>query len=134
MALKNMSLLANATVSATGGTALVFADTANANVVNGVQLIVPSDTDYVTRRTVVAKVRPPVYDKKTNSYGKSKVSLSLTQPKVLADGSVCFQVARQELEMHPTATAADILEMRKLMAQMWIDGDLDAFYTTGSLA
>lgn len=131
MALKNMSLLSSATISATGGTALVFADN-GVTIPNGVQLLVPADADYQTRRTVTAKYKPATVDPKTNSYGKDKKSIVLTQPVVLTDGTVKFNVLRIEREMHPSMSAASCVEMNKLGAQLLSDTDLDAFWATGS--
>lgn len=132
MGLKNMSLLAAATVAASGGTALAFAED-SVSIQNGVHLIVPADADYITRRSVTAKSRPPTYDQRTAVYGKDKKSISLTQPIVLADGKVVFNVIRTEREVHPSTSAAAMLELNKLQAQMLIDADLDNFWATGAL-
>lgn len=133
MALKNMSLLASATIAASGGTALVFADD-GITIANGVHLIVPGDTNYQTRRTLTAKYRPSTIDPKTNSYGKDKKSVSLARPVVLADGRVVFNTIRIEREMHPSMSAEDCVEMNKLGAQLLVDTDTDAFWANGSLS
>lgn len=133
MALKNMSLLAGATVAATGGSALVFADD-GVTIPNGVHLIIPADADYQTRRTATAKFRPASLDVKTNSYGKDKKSISLAQPVVLTDGRVVFNTIRIEREMHPSMTAAACIEMNKLGAQLLSDVDTDSFWANGSLS
>lgn len=132
MGLKTMSLLASATVSASGGTALVFADD-GVTIQNGVHLIVPADTDYQTRRQVTAKYRPPTLDPKTATYSKDKKSISLSKPIVLSSGKVVFNTIRLEREVHPSLSAADAVELNKLGAQMLIDADLDAFWASGSL-
>jgi len=131
MALKNMSLLTGATVAATGGTALVFADD-GVTIPNGVHLIVPADADYQTRRTVTAKVRPATLNPKTNSYGKDKKSISYAQPVVLTDGSVVFNTIRIEREMHPSTSAATCVEFNKIGAQLLTDVDTDNFWANGS--
>lgn len=133
MALKNMSLLTGATIAASGGSALVFADD-GVTIANGVHLVVPADTDYQTRRQVTAKYRPPTLDAKTNSYGKDKKSISYSRPVVLPDGRVVFNTIRIEREVHPSTTAADCLDMNKVGAQMLTDADTDAFWATGSLS
>lgn len=132
MGLKNMSLLASATVSASGGTALVFAND-GVTIQNGLHLIVPADTDYQTRRQVTAKYRPPTLDPKTNSYSKDKKSISLSKPMVLTDGRVVFNTIRIEREVHPSLAAADAVELNKLGAQLLSDTDTDSFWATGSL-
>lgn len=133
MALKNMSLLASATVAASGGSALVFADN-GVTIPNGVQVVVPADTDYQTRRQVTFKYRPPTIDPKTGVYGKDKKSSTYVRPRVLTTGQVVFETIRIEREMHPVATAADCVEMNKIGAQLLVDTDTDAFWATGSNA
>lgn len=131
MGLKSMSLLTGATVSATGGTALVFAESGN-TITNGVALIVPADADYQTRRQATAKYRPPTLDTKTGTYGKDKKSVSYAVPYVLADGRVSFQTIRIECEVHPSYPAADALDLLKIGAQILTDTDAAAFWATGS--
>lgn len=133
MALKNMSLTATGTIAVTGGSPLAFTDN-GVSIPNGVQLTVPADADYQTRRTVTAKYKAPTVDPKTNKYGKDRKSMSLTKPIVLADGSVVFNVIRTEREIHPSTTAAEAAELNKLGAQMLIDADTDAFWVSGSLS
>ena len=132
MGLKNMSLLASATVSASGGTALVFAED-GVTIQNGVHLVVPADADYQTRRQVTAKYRQPTLDPKTGSYSKDKKSISLSKPTVLSDGRVVFNTIRIEREVHPSLSAADCVELNKLGAQMLSDSDLDNFWASGAL-
>jgi hypothetical protein len=133
MGLKTMTLLAGATVAATGGTALAFADD-GVSIQNGVHLIVPADADYQTRRQLTAKYRQPSLDVKTGVYGKDKKSISLALPVVLADGKVVFNTIRLEREVHPSMSAADVLELNKLGAQLLTDDDVLAFWATGSLS
>lgn len=132
MGLKTMSLLATATVAASGGTALVFADD-GVTIQNGLHLIIPADTDYQTRRQVTVKYRQPTLDPKTGAYSKDKKSISLALPIVLSDGRVVFNTMRIEREVHPSLTAAQCLELNKLGAQMLIATDVAAFWATGSL-
>jgi hypothetical protein len=132
MGLETMSLLASASVAASGGTALAFAKDSVA-IQGGIHLIVPSDADYQTRRSVTAKVKPASINVKTGVYTKDKKSMSLTRPKVLTDGSVVFEVFRVEREMHPSSPAADALEMNSLGAQMIIDSDAAGFWANGTL-
>lgn len=133
MGLKNMSLLATATISVSGGSALAFADN-GVSIPNGIQVIVPSDIDYQTRRVATVKYRPPTIDPKTRVYSKDKKSISLTLPQVLADGRVVFNTIRVEREVHPSLSAATAVELNKLAAQLLIDTDADAFWATGSLS
>jgi hypothetical protein len=132
MSLKNMALLTGATISASGGSALVMADT-GLTITNGLQLVVPADVDYQTRRQATIKFRPPTLDPKTNSYGKDKKSISFALPMVLTDGRVVFNTIRIEREVHPSLTAAQCTDLNKVGAQLLTDSDTDAFWATGSL-
>lgn len=133
MGLKTMSLLAGSTVSATGGTAQVFADD-GITIQNGLHLIVPADADYQTRRSATVKYRPPTVDPKTSSYSKDKKSISYTLPLVLTNGTVVFNVIRIEREVHPSLPAASAAELNAIGAQLLSDADLTAFWATGSLS
>lgn len=132
MSMRTMSLLAAATVAATGGTALVFADD-GITIPNGVHLIVPADADYQTRRTATAKFRQPVLDPKTGLYGKDKKMITFTKPRVLSSGQVVFDLIRIEREMYASATAAECAEMNNIGAQLLVDADTAGFWATGSM-
>lgn len=131
MGLKSMSLLAGATVAASGGTALAFAED-GMSIQNGVHLVIPADADYQTRRMLTAKVRPPTLDTKTGAYGKDKKSISLAQPLVLADGKVVFNTIRIEREVHPSMSAAAAAELCNLGAQLLVDADCTPFWANGT--
>lgn len=133
MGLKSMSLLAGASVAASGGTALVFAEDGQ-SIQNGLHLIVPADADYQTRRQVTVKYRPPTLDAKTGSYSKDKKSISLALPQVLTDGRVVFNTIRIEREVHPSLSAANAAELCALGAQLLSDSDCTQFWATGSLS
>jgi len=133
MALKTMSLVASGTISVTGGSAQVFTDN-GVTIPNGVQVVVPADTDYQTRRHATFKYRPPSVDPKTNVYGKDKKSVSYAVPVVLPTGQVVFNTIRIEREVHPSYTAASCTELNKIGAQLLVDTDLDGFWATGSLS
>lgn len=133
MGLKSMSLLSGATVAASGGTALALAED-GVSIQNGLHLIVPSDTDYQTRRQVTVKYRPPTLDAKTGSYGKDKKSISLSLPMTLSDGRVVFNTIRLEREVHPSLSAANAAELCALGAQLLVDSDVTQFWATGSLS
>jgi hypothetical protein len=133
MGLKTMSLLATATVSATGGTALAFADD-GISISNGLHLMVPADADYQTRRQVTVKYRQPTIDTKTGVYSKDKKSICLALPIVLSSGQVVFNTIRIEREVHPSLSAANAAELCSLGAQLLTDADVTAFWANGSLS
>jgi hypothetical protein len=133
MGLKTMSLLSAATVTPSGGTALVFADD-GVTIQNGVHLVVPADADYQTRRMVTAKYKQPTLDSSTGVYSKDKKSICLVQPVVLSTGKVVFNTVRIEREVHPSLSAAECLELNNLGAQLLVDADVAAFWSAGSLS
>lgn len=130
MGMKNMSLLSGATLAATGGTALAFASN-GITVSNGVQLVVPADTSYVTRRSITAKFRPPVVGR-DGVLSRDKKDISLNKPLTLASGKVVNNVIRISREIHPELSAAEATELNKLAAQLLFDTDTDGFWATGS--
>jgi hypothetical protein len=134
MGLKTMSLSDSATgISVTGGTALPFSDD-GVTVPNGVHLVCTGDTDFATRRTITAKVRPSSLDPKTGVYGKDKKSLCLALPIVATDGSVKFATIRIEREVVPAMTAAQCTNLNRLGAQLLVDADTDNFWANGGLS
>lgn len=132
MGLKNMSLLAGATIAASGGTALGLSDDGQ-SIQNGVHLIVPSDENYQTRRQATAKFRPPTIDPKTGLSGKDKKSISYVMPEVLSNGQIVFNTIRIEREVHPSLSAANAIELNKIGAQLLTCSDTANFWGVGSL-
>lgn len=133
MGLKSLSLLAGATVAASGGSALAFAED-GVSIPNGLHLIVPSDTNFVTRRSLTAKYRPATYDQKTAKFSKDKKVLTITMPYLNTDGSVAYSILRIERELYPLESTANATELLKLGAQLMIDTDAAQFWETGSLS
>jgi len=134
MGLRTMSLLQGATsVAASGGSALVFADDGQ-TITNGVHLVIPSDSDYQTRRQATVKYRPPTLTASTGVYSKDKKSVSYTIPQVLSSGQVVFNTIRVEREVHPSCTPANATELNRIGAQLLTDSDTDAFWSAGSLS
>lgn len=132
MALKNMSIVTGATVSVTGGTAVVFTDD-GVSIPNGIHLVVPADVNYAVRRSATVKYRPPALDKE-GIYSRDKKYISLTVPMTLASGKIVNNVIRVEREVHPEFAAASATDLNKLAAQLLIDSDADNFWNAGSLS
>lgn len=131
MSVRNLTIKTGCTIGTTGGTDLVFADN-GITIPNGIQLVVPADVDYRTRRTLTLKYRPAIIDPRTGKYSKDKKSGVYTVPVVLADGSIVFNTYRFEREMHPVMTVADCWAMNNVGAQLAIDSDMDGFWLNGS--
>lgn len=133
MGLKNMSLLTGATISATGGTAFVFADD-GVTVQNGVHLVVPATSDYRVRESATFKFKPPAL-LGDGTYTRDKKEITYVVPIILASGKISFQTMRVIRELHPEFSAANATNMNKLVAQMLAgDSDTDNFWSAGSLS
>jgi len=132
MGVKNASILTGATLSATGGTAMVFADD-GVTVPNGVHISVPATADYRVRENATFRFRPPtLYPDGT--YSRDKKTVTLVVPMILASGKVVNNVFRIEREVHPEYSAANAVNFNKLASQLLSDTDFDNFWSAGSLS
>lgn len=132
MPLQSASILNGATISATGGTSVTLSPDGQ-QVVNGVHLIDASVTDYRVRPNITARTRNPALQS-DGYYGKGRRSMTITQPKVLANGKQGFPCFRLELEDFPEMTQAEIDKLKIWAAQCIMDADFTAFWYTGSLS
>lgn len=133
MALSNATLTTGATITVSSGSTLTFTPTSQ-QTLDGIELINIEETDSRLKKTIVCRSKSPTYNSATNQYTKGKNFVVLKTPKILADLSTVFPTARIELDYHPEQTAAERLDVRKLLAQTLIDADFDNFWTTGSRA
>lgn len=132
MGLKNMSINTGGTLANTGGTAVVFADD-GVTIPNGVHLVAPATADFRVRENATFRYRPPVLQA-DGTYSRSKLTASVTKPKILASGKVVNNTFRIEGEIHPESSATEALDIRKLAAQLLFDADTDNFWNAGSLS
>lgn len=132
MGIKSMSLLSGTTLSATGGTAMVFTDD-GLTINNGVHLVVPATTDYRVRESATFKYKAPALQT-DGSYTRDKKSVSFNVPQILASGKVVNNVIRIEREVHPELSAANATALNKIAAQLLFDTDTDNFWAAGSLS
>lgn len=137
MSLATLSILASATVSASGGTAVNYTPDGK-TIANGLHLIDASVTDFTTRPQVTVKSKDPVLQPASGltvaGYGKDKRSVVLVEPFKAANGVIHFNLIRIEREVHPELSAAAGIELLKKGAQFCIDADLASFWATGSVA
>lgn len=131
MALRNATILDGASISATGGTSKSLT-TDGQLIVNGVHLIDASVTDYRVRPNISARNRNPALQS-DGTYGKGRRSMTITIPKVLANGKQGFPCFRLELEDFPEMTQAEIDKLKIWAAQCIIDSDFTSFWYTGSI-
>lgn len=127
-----MSVNTGGTLANTGGAALVFADD-GVTIPNGVHLTVPATADFRLRASATFRYTPPRLQA-AGTYLRSKQTFSVTVPKLLASGLYVNNVIRVEADIHPESTATEMLDIRKLAAQMLFDSDTDNFWTAGSLS
>lgn len=133
MPLNGATLLAGPSISITGGTVKTF--TSNGlTVKNGIQIIDASVTDFRIRPVMTVKVTQPVLDKVTGKWLKGKKEISLTIPKLLADGSQEFPNITVILKDHPENSAAEIQALREFALQTLNDADFASFWAAGSVA
>jgi len=131
MGVLTTTLLADATVSATGGTAQNFTPD-GVEIQNGIHLADAGEPDFKLRNQLTLKTRNPQLS--NGVYGKGKRWATLNVPMVCADGKVVFNLVRIEVEVHPEMSASDYLDMLKRGSQLLFDSDTTAFWATGSLS
>lgn len=134
MPLKGMTLLENSTAQAapTGGTSITLNE-CGVDIANGVHVADTANADFITRINATFRNRPPKLQS-DGTYSKAKRSCQIVCPKVLADGSTVFNLARVELEIHPEMTAAEVLNLRYLTSQLMSDPDVDSFVSAGDVS
>lgn len=132
MGLKNMSINTGGTLANTGGSAVVFADD-GVTVPNGVHLTAPATADFRVRESATFRYKPPALQA-DGSYSRASMSVSITKPKLLANGTYKNNTFRIEGDIHPESTPTEALDIRKLAAQTLFDSDTDNFWVAGSLS
>jgi hypothetical protein len=132
MGISNLSLQKNATGgTTTGGTAMALSSDGT-DVKNGKHVVDASETNFVVRSSLTLKTRNP-QRLSDGSLTKAKRSGTVIVPKVLADGSVVYNLVRCEHEIHPETTPAEHTNILMLGAQFFTDSDLASFHLTGNL-
>lgn len=131
MGVRNATILTGATLAATGGTSSTLSVT-GVTVPNGVQIADFSVADFRIRPVVTVRSRVPAL-LKDGTWSKSKQQVSITIPKILANGSTTFPVRRIEIEDHPEMTDAEVTKLNQWAAQILFDADFTNFVKQGSL-
>lgn len=121
-----------ASFTVTGGTDQTFTPD-GVSVPNGLHLADAGTADFRVRPMITIKTRNPSYNSVTG-FTKGKRWASISEPIILANGEIAYNVTRIEQEIHPESTVAQELNMRFRGAQLLFDTDLSGFWTTGSLA
>lgn len=132
MALIPMTLKSGASAMApTGGSDLTF--TAGPVLPSGIQMLDTSVADFRLRPFVKWNYRPWT---QTNAgqYTKAKMTAVLVVPKLIADGTVKYNLFEIRQEFHPESTAAEVLNLGLMGIQMRSNSNASGFWTTGSFA
>lgn len=132
MSLSTLSLPIGATISPAGGTATAFSNDGT-TVTNGLHLIVPADTSYLTRRSITAKVRQATVQS-DGSMSKIKRTMQYVVPYTLTSGKTIYNVIRVELDVHPEAESTVRTGLLSGGALMLTDSETADFWSVGSLA
>lgn len=119
-------------ITVTAGTDQTFVSD-GAKIDSGLHLVDSAQADYRIRRSVTAKVKQPTYNAQTGKFSKDRKGLTLVSPKILTDGTIAYNLIRIEREVHPECTAAEILDLNRVGAQLVCDADFDTFWAVGSL-
>lgn len=119
-------------LSVTGGTAKTFTIT-SVTVPNGINVADFSEADFRIRRHITFKNRNPV-KQASGSFSKAKRSFVFTTPYLNANGEVEYITDRWESEQPVTATAAQLANHRRNVAQLLFDADVESFHTGGAIA
>jgi hypothetical protein len=127
----SITLKDGGTTATTGGTDQTF-DRTNLPVNNGYEYADVDESDFFARQKVIVVTRAPQLQS-DGTWSKQKSSLRFVLPITLADGSISYNVARMEVEMHPEGSSANLAELREMAAQMAIGSAFDDVYVAGTL-
>lgn len=132
MSITNASIKTGATWSSSGGSDLAFVPDGR-SVPNGLSLVVSSDTNLATRRTLAARATLPALPASSSSFAKlGRNELVYKVPFLATDGRLYIQTIRISTGFHADYTAKDVRlgEAVGLLA----DSDFADFWTKSLLA
>lgn len=134
MSVENASLQIDAAPSAisiTAGTDVSFTPD-GVTVANGKHLAASSVADFRVRPSITVKTKNPSYNNGTFSKGKREISVTI--PKILADGTISYTTFRASVEAHPECSTTETDAILALGCQTLFDADFTDFFRSGSLA
>lgn len=133
MPISSLSLLSGATITPSGGSASAY--TAMGNPVGGsVKLACSTDTEYRTRKTIDVSIKEPKASASApGGMTQARINSYARVPLLLDNGSYTTCTVRAEIAFDPEYTTAEVLELRKLGAQLFVDTDMDDAYNLLSL-
>lgn len=119
-------------LSVTGGSAKAFTVT-SVTVPNGINVADFTQTDFRLRRHITFRNRNPV-KQADGSFSKAKRSFVFTTPIDAGSGKIVYLVDRWESEQPVEASATDLANHRRNVAQLLFDADVEQFHTGGSIS
>lgn len=133
MPISNATLILGGVCAASGGTSKIFTDVGE-TIKNGKKVSDLTVTDSRVRPTLTCINRPATLNSLGKYVSKDKRTAKLVWPKLLADGSLVFNVRELRIEDHPETTDAEKANMDSYIAQISFDSDFSAFIRNGSTA
>jgi hypothetical protein len=128
MTIATMTLLEGATITPSGGSALTFSASSSSNG-NSIKAYCNEDVNLVTRRNVEFSASEPRPNANSPSgFTLARNSIYVKVPFELANGEITTHTLQIKMARDAEALPANILEMRKLGAQLFIDSELDDFF------
>ena len=118
-------------ISVVAGTDVTFTPD-GVTVPNGLHLADAGVADFRVRPSITLKTRNPQL--RNGVFTKAKRWITITQPRILADLTISYDVVRIEIEQHPESTAAQNDSLVAAACQTLFDADLASFRSSGSLA
>lgn len=133
MPIKGASLLLDGTITPSAGTAKSFTEVGE-TIKNGVKVSDLSVADARLRPTITCINRPASLNGLGVYISKDKRTIKLVWPKLLADGTIKFNIRDIRIEDHPETTETEKRQMNSYAAQLFVDADFQQFILNGSIA
>lgn len=133
MPINGATILAGATVSASGGTSKTYTEN-GLKVQGGKQVVDTSQTDGRIRPTITVRSTPGQYNAAAGKYSNDRAESAVTDPYVMADGSIDFPTFRIIYTGNREISAAHLETLKSKAAQTIIDADFAGLWAGGATA
>lgn len=134
MSLQNAIIKSGATWTPTGGVDLAFVPDGK-SLSDAVNLVVLSDTNLLTRRSLTARALLPAAPTKVGDYAKlGRNSVTYRLPFIAADGKMYTQTVKLETAFHAEYTPALKQTATNDGAAMFVDADFANFWQAALLS
>lgn len=132
MPINGMIVKKNATSGTTvGGTSMTLSSDGQ-EVKNGIHVADLAEANFLVRTNLSLRTRNP-QKQADGSYSKGKRFQTWVVPKLISDGTIVYNLVRNEIEAHPETTVAELTNLYMLGAQGYTDVNLQSFLIYGSL-